>query len=1200
MKKCCDLSCIARRRWKKITRVMKLTLTLILFAVLAASADSSYSQSARINLKMQDASLVDVFREIERTSEFGFFFKSEEIDLNSRVTIDFQSVSIEKVLKEILTDNYDYRILDKNIIVTRGNLSTSAVQQGKLVSGKVTDSSGASLPGVSVVVKRTTNGTITDGNGNYSLSNVPENATIQFSFVGMKMQEVPVAGKTTVNVTMAEDAIGIEEVVAIGYGTMKKSDLTGAVVSVTGDKLRTTATPNFDQALQGKAAGVQVSVNSGQPGAATTIRIRGTNSLLGTNEPLYVIDGIQIGGGNEGVVFTGNGGNTTAMRTSPLTNLNPNDIESIEILKDASAAAIYGNRGANGVVLITTKKGKKGDARIAYDYSIGFKNVARKVDVMGLQDYAAYTNELASVQARTPRPDFANPSSLGKGTDWQDEIFGTGQLQTHNLSLTGGNDQTTYFVSAGYTDDNGPVLNSSMERYTLRANLESKIRNWATFGNNFSFGQSSTKYIMSDATDAPLFLSLTKGPDVPVRDANGNFLGVNPGGEVPGGGLAQANPVSLTNDRDSRKKKFDIYNNLFVDLHVKDFSLRTEVNFTGNTTHDYAYYKAVSYAGFANLNSTLSERLSNNVGFEFKNILRYTKSFGDHSINAMAAHESRGGRSLGIGGNGGGFFNDNMNSLSLSDIRYAQPNGTRGKYKSESYLSRIFYNYKDLFMATTSLRADGSPNFPTGNRWGYFPSFSGAVKLSNFPFLKDKIQGLDKLKINGGWGQVGNDNTLGGLYRPLVRINPISDATNGGFSSTMLNYDENLHWETTTSTNLGLEAGFLQGRINLQVELYSKKTTDAFNQLMLPSSVGSGIYIVSNIASTGNKGLEITINTVNTKGAFKWDTDFTFTMNRNEILDLGTNGLALYGGGFFPVPQFSKSVVGGPIGRFWGYQADGLYQNFDEIALSSRYNGMSTIDQLTGLWLGDVKFTNVDNVSGVADWVISGYKGQTDASGNYIAGTAQFTGNADDKITVKNAQVIDEKDQTFIGDPNPKFTFGFNNSFSYKNFDLNIYLVGVYGNKIYNAAKQAMMNGTYNWNSLSIMKDRAVPVMNSGGNSQNIFDYTLQNANSEVPRLRSGATLASSSVNSRFVEDGSYLRFQNVVLGYNVPKNLASKLKMNKLRVYLNAQNLFTLTKYSGWDPEVGTYDQRSTSAGYDSGRYPVSRVIMMGVQVGF
>lgn len=1060
------------------------------------------------------------------------------------------------------------------------------------VRGKVTASNAEDgLTGVNIVQKGTTNGTISDANGNYSLSVSGPDAVLVFSFIGYIQEEAAVGNRTEINITLTEDLTKLDEVVVVGYGTMKKSDLTGAVVSVKSETLKNTITSTFDQALQGRAAGVQVMTNSGQPGAATTVRIRGTNSLLGNNEPLYVIDGIQITQGeNETVFFVGNGGNRGAYRTSPLANLNPADIESVEVLKDASATAIYGNRGANGVILVTTKKGKQGDAKITYEFSQGWKTFNNRIDVMGLQDFAAFNNEQAISQGKQPRPEFANPSSLTGGTDWQDAIFETGSVINHNLSISGGSDKLTYFISGNYNTDTGPIVNSWMDRYAFRANVEGRIKSWVRFGNNLTFGQSKTKYVMADAGDSPLMLSLTKAPDVPVFNELGQYVGINPGQEVPGGGLAQANPVALTNDRDSRKRKFNLFNNAYLDMNYKDFSLKTEFNVLADFTHDYAFYAKTKYPGFENSTSLLNEANSSMTGYEFRNILSYRKELGDHTVNAMAAHEVREGNGFVVSGAGGGFYNNNMNSLSLSDQTRISTGGNRYRYRTESYLARAFYNYKDLAMLTATYRADGSPNFPEGNQWGYFPSFSAAIRLSSLPAFQN-ISFIEELKINGGWGQVGNSNTQGGQFRPLVGVTPLPE---GGFSTTFLNYDPRLKWETTESINLGLEAGFFKNRVNLQVEVYSKKTSDALNRVSLPSSVGSGIFVVSNIASIQNRGLEITLNTVNTTGALSWSTDFQFTMNRNEILSLGEGGVPIFG-------TYSKNEEGGPIGRFWGYQTAGLYQNFDDIAMNARWNGVNTIDQNVGLWIGDYKFVDVNPTDGNGNWEIPGYTAEYDADGNYIPGTAAYTGNAADKVLIRNASVINASDQTFIGDPNPKFSFGFSNNFTFRNFDLNVYLFGVFGNDVYNQTKQRLLTDFFlNQNMLQIVNDRARPVLENGGNAANVLDYVLQNGDSEVPRLRTGANFGHSAVSSRWIEDGSYLRVRNIVLGYTLPPTVAAKIRASSLRVYLNAQNVLTFTKYSGWDPEVGTIGQSSLSAGIDFGRYPLARVITAGFQVGF
>jgi TonB-dependent starch-binding outer membrane protein SusC len=1152
-----------------------------------------------VNLEMERASVSEIFSAIEKATDFRFSYYQDEIDLNHKVDNLKGRRSVNDILLAVSKEaSLKFRQVNHSINVSvlkrnnsKKNDEIEIIIDGITITGRVTSQEdGEGLPGVNVVEKGTRNGTVTNVQGNYLLQ-VSEGATLVFSSVGYTRKEVEVGNQTVINVSLVPDIKALEEIVVVGYGTMKKSDLTGSVVSVKGDAIRNSTSPTFDQALQGRAAGVQVMTNSGQPGAATTVRVRGTNSILGNNEPLYVIDGIQVTQGeNETVFFVGNGGNRGAYRTSPLANLNPADIESIEILKDASATAIYGNRGANGVVLVTTKKGKKGEAKIDYEYSEGFKTLAKKVDVMNLQDYARFNNEQALVQGKTPRPEFANPASLTGGTDWQDAIFETGRVSNHNLSISGGSDNLNYYVSGNYNTDKGPVLNSWMDRAAFRANVAGKVKNWANFGNNLTFGQSKTKYVMSNSVDSPIFLSLLKAPDIDIYDENGDFIGVKPGQDVAGGGIFQANPIALTKDRDSRKNKFNVYNNLYVDLVYKDLTLKTEFNVLADFTNDYAYYSKAKYAGFENNTSLLNEANSMQTGYEFRNILSYIRQFGDHSINTMAAHEVREGRGYVVSGAGGGFYNNNLNSLNLTDQTFASTGGNRYRYRSESYLARAFYNYKDFAMATASIRADGSPNFPADNRWGYFPSFSAALRLSNLEFFK-AITLIDELKINGGWGQVGNSNTLGGQFRPLVGITPLPD---GGYSTSFLNYDTKLRWEATESTNLGVEVGVLKNRVTLLVEAYNKKTIDALNQVSLPSSVGSGVYIVSNIASIQNKGLEITLNTVNSTGGLKWNTDLQFTLNRNKILSIGEGGVPIYRG-------FSKNDEGGPIGRFWGYKTDGLYQNFDDLIMNARWKGVNSVDPTVGMWIGDYKFVDINPTDGNADWEIKGYTASYDEAGNYIPGSAVYTGVTTDKIVVKNASIINEEDQTYIGNPNPKFSFGFNNSFKFSNFDLNIYLYGVYGNDIYNQTKQQMiLDHHYNRNVLATMKDRAVPVLKQGGDAANILDYALQNPDAVVPRLRGGTNFGWAAASNRWIEDGSFLRVKNVVLGYTLPNALASKVGATKLRGYVNAQNLLTFTKYSGWDPEVGSIAQSSLVTGVDIGNYPISRIFTLGVQVGF
>lgn len=1186
-------------KWNRnVILIMKLT-TILTFLVFTFCAGKLYAQDVKFTFSFNNVQVKEVFEEIENTSDFVLLYNEKVVDIKREISIEVEDKTIETVLNKLFRNSTNtFKIYGKQIVILdKISLEESKKKQVKNhkeifnISGKVTNWEGESIAGVTIVVKDEVQGTVTAPDGSFVIPVSTLPIVLRFSFVGLRTQEITVIdSETPVNVEMEIDAIGIGEVLAIGYGKKAKAEITNSVASVKGEVLAKSSSSIFDQALQGKVAGVRVMANSGQPGSATSTRIRGTSSLMGNNEPLYIIDGIQIQGINEGVLFVSSGNATnSAMRSSPLSTINPSDIESIEILKDASAAAIYGNRGANGVIIITTKRGRNNQFKVDYEFSSGTKQINRRVDVLNLSDYAEYNNEQALVQGRPLRPEFANPALLSGGTDWQNLLFSGGYVNTHNLSITGGGKKHTFFVSGNYTDDNGPMAYTWMKRYAFRANIDSKINNWIQFGNNFSLGDAITRYGLSTTYDGPIVLSLMKAPDIRFRDEHGNYIGVEPGQEVPRGGLSQANPVALSEQKISEKEKFSVYNNLYLELLFGDFKFRSEFNFTGDFSHNTAFYGEVEYAGYSNEPSQLREQQIFKTGYDWKNFLYYNKAFGKHNVDAMFGHEARQENYRYLGGEGGGFYDNNLNSLSLSDVGFIRSSGSRDRLRQEAYISRVFYNYNNLAMLTASLRADGSPNFAKEYRWGYFPSVSAAFRFSHLRYFKEKLSAINNLKISGSWGKVGNDNVLGGQFRPLVDITPLE---NGGFSTTFITYDPHLRWEETQSLNLGLEIGFWQNRINFQTEIYSKKTIDALNMVLLPPSVGTGIRKVSNIASVSNKGFEISLNTQNINRELEWKMNITFTLNRNEILDLGEGGLPLYG-------TYSKSEEGGPIGRFWGYKTNGLYQDLDDILLNARWNGVNTIDANTGMWLGDYKFLNISN-SNAAEWLVIGYKGDTDSDGNYIPGTAVYTGNMNDEIRINNADVINTDDQMYIGNPNPDFSFGFNNTFKYKNFDLTIYSIGVVGNDIYNGLKSWMLRvDQYNQNTLQIVNNRARLELSENGNSYNIADYSLINPNAEVPRLRNDFNFSMASNNSRFVERGSYFRIQNIELGYTLPKKWINKIKLTDTRIYFNAQNPLTVTNYSGWDPETGNLRQSSLNAGVDRGRYPLPKVFKMGIKIG-
>lgn len=1183
------------QRLKRLLLIMKTIVLLLSFTVFQVNA-SLYSQNTFLNLSVNDKSVKEVLTLIEKQSNYRFVYNEDFADLNKSLTFTFESKKLEEILDFMLNrSSVTYRIFENNVVVITP-LSILVNAQKQKITGAITDAStGEPVIGASVIVDGTTIGTTTDSDGRFSIEVNSANILLVVSFIGYNTERIQTSGSTNLNIKLIPDITRLEEVVVVGYGTMKKSDITGAVVSVSGDKLKTSVVNTLDQVLQGRAAGVQVVNNSGQPGASTSIRIRGINSLRGSNEPLYVIDGVQYSGNGIQTLTFSNSNSTGAGNVNPLSSINPSDIESIEILKDAAACAIYGNQGANGVVLVTTKHGKANESKISYEYSTGWKSLAKKIDVLNLREFAEFDNEIYRTKGLTPRPEFANPETLTGGTDWQDAVFQVGQTRKHQFSVSGGTDKTTYYLGAGYQYDEGIVVNSWFERYNVRLNLENQTRSWLKIGTNLGISRSNTKMLQSDADNGPVMTALVKAPDIKVRNEDGTFAGPNATQNT--GGFGATNPVALTEDYDSRQKNWDVMTNAYGELKWKKLTLRNEIGANIRFTSNWAYQKKVKYGEYSQATSHLQQAESRNTNIELKNILNYTNTFNSiHNINFMAAHESRIGRYDGLGASRKEFLNNIVIQMSNGDVTQAANSGYGGVFRTESYIGRLFYNYADLVMLTASYRMDGSYKFSKDNRWGAFPSISGAIRLSNFNFLKRNLGIINDLKINGSYGETGNSSISDYLY--LAQVYTMNTALGQAALFSVPNLD--ITWETTKSSNIALEMGMYQNRVILQLELYKKKTVDALNEITLPDFIGANMgTMAANRGSIQNKGLEITLSTVNLSGEFNWKTDLTFTRNRNKVLSLGLGGVPITGGGGMFGAATSYTIEGGPIGRFYGYVADGVYQNLDDILTSALWSNKVSSISPDGLWLGDQKFKDIDK-SSTGSLDIVGYKG-TVADGQYVPGTAVYTGNPADILHLTNVSYIDDKDRTFIGDPNPEFIFSINNTFAYKNFDLTVFVNGVYGNDIFNYNKRRLESMyAQDLNYSRTVLTRAIPVLNTGGNVNNPADYTLKNPSSSVPRNRKEANVGADRLSTRFIEDGSFIRIQNVVLGYTLSKNIAQKLHIESLRVYANAQNLYTFTKYTGFDPEIGNQGQSSLLAGVDNGHYPIARSYSLGIQVNF
>lgn len=1019
------------------------------------------------------------------------------------------------------------------------------------VHGQITDAQKQPLPGVSVVIKGTTTGISSDIDGKYSIS-ADANATLVFSFVGMKTIEMPVKGRTTIDVMMQEDAAQLEEVVVVGYGQMKRSDLTGSVVSVSNDAIEKSVPTSVDQVLQGRAAGVQVQVNSGTPGGSSSIRIRGINSLNASNEPIFVIDGVVIDGS------TGSG------TDNALASINPSDIVSMDILKDASATAIYGARAANGVIMITTKKGQAGEAKFSYDGYVGWQMMPNKLEMLNLREYAEHKNARTEAGIVTGDNNFVRPDLLGEGTDWQDELFQVALMHSHNISATGGNEKVTYALGAGFLDQEGIAIGSGFRRLNLRGNFDAQIKKWLKGGMNFAFSQSKQKVTVDE--QSLIETALKQTPNVSVRNADGSFDGPDTDMYV------QTNPVGLAMMRENKNEKAGFRTNGYLEAtFMEGLSLRTELSTDFGITNAYKFNPSYEFGAIKNEVVESERAKSYNKFWSWKNILTYNKTFAAlHQVNVMLGQEMQKSDWEYLAGKRSGFLSNVAHDLNAGDAKTSLANGNSGSSAILSYFGRIFYSYDDRYLLTGTLRYDGSSNFAEGNRWGLFPSVAVAWKVSNESFLRDN-EVLNNLKLRLGWGTVGNQNVSSYAYTSsLTSVTTVWGT--GQLTGNMANPD--LKWETTYSGNLGLDVNLFHNRIEFIGDVYYKKTKDLLLQLPLPAYMGtSGQGAVSapwvNIGSLENKGVELTLNTVNVdRGGFTWKTNLVFSLNRSKVKRLDTESSVidktLRQGSENTI--VTRTAIGRSIGEFYGYKVIGRFNeatdfyykdangNIKEVA---RPKGVDISE--TGTWIGDYIFEDVDNNG-----------------------------------------VIDEADRTFIGNPEPKFTYGIGNTFSYKGFDLTIYLNGVYGNDVINYQRRWLENPRESHNLLkSALGYARVELIDPNGPTD-IRNVHITGGDPHMYRLSSSSSNANNRMSDRYVEDGSFIRLQNISLAYNFPKRWVNRIGLDNVRLYVNMQNVYTWTKYKGYDPEIGSYNQDALMSGIDNARYPTPSIYTVGVNLTF
>lgn len=1111
---------------------------------IATAKQSASPPAARVH---QRRPLKDVLVDLEKRHGVHFLYEGHLLD-KRRVRYEAsQTDKLDAVLQRILDADLRYRQVENTLyaIFPAGEAKTPApadrpaqaqpesrleAAPDRQLTGKVTDGEkGQGLPGVSIVLKGTTTGTTTDGSGQYRLT-VPEaGAVLVFSYVGYVSQEVNVGTRTAVDVTLQAETRTLGEVVVIGYGTQRKRDVTGSIGSVSAAEIKALPVTNASQALQGRVAGVQVSATDAAPGGAIRVRIRGGNSINANSGPLYVIDG-----------FAGVG---------DLNSINPNDIESLEVLKDASATAIYGARGANGVVLITTKRGKSGQSNVDFESYYGFQQVGKQLDMLNAREQATLINEAIAndnqyAAANNQKPLFFTPDqiqSFGEGTDWQREIFRVAPMQNYQLTLSGGEAKTRYAISGNYFNQQGIIHNSGFKRGSLRINLDRDISAKLSLNNSLVISRSLQNAVSANtdgSINAPSVTqsALTISPIQSVYNATGgynrNYTGLFP----------VENPYALAVEPVNKLHQNRVIENLALNYNPTDW-LTVKIsggidfaNTRGQTYFPSTLLLSQSNNGIARLNQL------EHFSWINENTVTFSRTFAQkHALNVLAGFTQQSTRDEGFGAESRSFATDALTFNSLetgSDFR--RPNSTSVVYTLLSYIGRINYVLSDKYLFTFTARADGSSRFAKNNKWGYFPSGAVAWRLSEEPFLKS-VDFVNDLKLRASYGITGNQEI--GSYNSIAALGTFpyvfgTTVVTGFHPTRVANPD--LRWEQSAQLDLGLDLSMFNDRLSVTADYYNRRTSDLLLSKPLPQITGYS-SLVQNIGSIENKGVELAITSRNLAGqganGLKWTTSLNLTVNRNKVLDLGVNEFGkeniIYTGGgssHLAVPNVGIAQVGQPLGSFFGLVTDGIFQNLEEVKAGFQPNAKP----------GDQRYKDL---------------------------------NGDKKI--------DNNDRAILGNAQPNFFYGLTNTLSFKGFDLNIFLQGVQGAKLFNLNRVELesLNGIIN-------------------NTANVLDrWTPTNPGATLPRATASV---ANQASDRYVEDASYLRLRNVSLGYNVPSDLARKVRLRSARLYVSGQNLFTLTKYLGYDPETNSRGADSnTNLGVDYGSYPYTKTVTIGLNLG-
>jgi TonB-linked SusC/RagA family outer membrane protein len=1144
---------------QKLPLIMRLSLAILFVGFLQVSA-STYSQNTKLSVTLENASVKELFSIIKEQSKFTFVYNVDDIEKLDRISLNVYESTVEEILDRCFEGSgMTYTVRDKVIIIVPKEEEESipekpvVISQERIITGKVMDDNGDPLPGVSIQAKGTGKGTITDAEGKFTIEIGDEVRTLTFSFVGMKSEEVFIGDQTRIDVVLFEDLIGIEEVVAVGYGVQNRRDVTTSIASVKAADMQDLAVSGFDQALAGKMAGVQVLQTTGEPGAALTIKVRGTGSITAGNEPLYVIDGIPADRGSQAVE-----------------SVNTDDIESIEVLKDASAAAIYGSRGSNGVVLITTKSGISGKMKISYDGSFGLQQVSNKIDMLDAYQYAelsrdghnnAYLDAVPTGSIEDPNevraegwmkipPEllpYLNGTPGLTNTDWQDEIFRTAPIAKHTLSFSGGSDNVKYFVSTNYFDQDGIIINSNFKKYGVRLNLDA---NYKRLKVGIRFSPNLTSENVVDAY-GPYFdqgvvaSALGMSPTWPVYNEDGTY-------NFDGNGYWRVgtdyqhneiiNPVAQANLEENKVQHANVLWNGYLEYELFDgFKYKLSAGITYNHYHaDYYSPSTLPTRGWKYYGLP-----SNPIGWAstsyytnwiVEHTLSYEKRIGDHNFKALAGFSSQKNYYNRHRAEATNFPNDLVHTLGAGTIVDGTSNIS--EWSLMSILSRVQYDYRGKYLLSAALRTDGSSRFGANNKWGYFPSTSIGWRVTEEEFMQD-ISTISRLKLRASYGLTGNFQIGNYEHISLVSKENYVLGTGDGLGvnglkpSNVGNAD--LSWEKTSMMNFGMDFGLLMDRINIVADWYNSITSDLLLNVPVPYTTGFG-SARQNIGKVNNRGLEFTLTTRNAVGEVDWITSVNFSTNKNKVISLGPEDAPIIttaGTGH----AFFITEVGERIGSYYLLVQDGVFSTQDELDKYPHFDNTQ---------VGDFRFVDVDK-DGVLD--------------------------------VNNDRII-------VGSYFPDFTYGFSSNLKYKGVQFSFNIQGVEGNEILNLLRRYNYNMEGNFNNSTVALERWVSEEDPGDGNTNRANRKSKGNNGRTSTWH--------------IEDGSFIRLQHVTLGYQLPKSVTSKINVERARIYVTGQNLLTITDYTGYNPEVNLYNSNSLTPGVDYGAYPLSKTVILGVNLSF